>query len=142
MNADRAGFELLEHTADVKLHAWGDTRSALFRAAAEGLYSVIGEINLSERAAPATVTIRAPDVTDLFHDWLAELLFLFATQRVKVSDIEFSTITDTELDATVRKVGVDCAGSRFGGEVKAVTYHGLHVERRGGRHEATVILDL
>jgi SHS2 domain-containing protein len=142
MNANASGFELLEHTADVKLHAWGDTLAALFRAAAEGLYAVIGEITLSERAAPATITIRAPDVTDLFHDWLAELLFLFDTQRVKVSDVEFPTITDTELVATVRKLGVDWAGSRFDGEVKAVTYHGLHVERRQGRHEATVILDL
>jgi SHS2 domain-containing protein len=142
MNADRAGFELLEHTADVKLHAWGDTLAALFRSAAEGLYAVIGEITLTERAAPATITICAPDVTDLFHDWLAELLFLFEAQRVKVADIEFPTITDTELAATVRKHGVDLTGSRFDGEVKAVTYHGLRVQRRSGRHEATVILDL
>ena len=142
MSAPDAGFEFQEHTADVKLHVWGDTLAAMFRAAAQGFYRLIGELVLTDARETVTIELEAPDATDLFHDWLAELLFRFDTRRLHISEIVFAQISDASLSATAQGQRVDLERSRFDSEIKAVTYHGLEVKHRRGRYEATVILDL
>ncbi|UCG17557.1 MAG: archease [Phycisphaerales bacterium] len=142
MSAPDAGFEFQEHTADVKLHVWGDTLAALFQAAATGFYRLIGELVSTDVGETVTIELQAPDATDLLHDWLAELLFRFDTRHLHISEIEFAQISDAYLSATGQGRRVDLERSRFDSEIKAVTYHGLEVKQRRGRYEATVILDL
>lgn len=142
MQSSDSGYEFLEHTADVKLHVWGPTREDLFAIAAEGFYHLLGELKPAGDGERLRIEIQAPDLTDLFHDWLAELLFRFDTHGQRVEDVSFQKVTDCRLTAECRAWRVDAARSRFESGVKAVTYHGLDVTRRGGRFEATVILDL
>ena len=103
---------------------------------------MLGELRAAEVAEPLVIRLQAPDATDLLHDWLAELLFLFEARRLWVDQIAFDRLDETSVSARGRGRRVDVKRSRFDGEVKAVTYHGLHVQRRGERFEATVILDL
>ena len=142
MNATDSGFEILEHTADLKLHAWGGSLEALFRSAAEGLYHVIGELVVTGQAETVSIEIEAPDATDLFHDWLAELLFRFDSACVHIEPDRFDRIDACGLVVRAQQRRIDPVRSQFNAEVKAVTYHGLHVEQRAERYEATVILDL
>lgn len=142
MQSSDSGYEFLEHTADVKLHVWGPTLEDLFSVAAEGFYHLLGELTPAGDGERLRIEIQAPDLTDLFHDWLAELLFRFDTHGQRVEGISFSTITDGRLVAEGRAWPVDAAASTFDAGVKAVTYHGLDVTERAGRFEATVILDL
>jgi SHS2 domain-containing protein len=137
-----SGFEILEHTADLKLRAWGGSLEGLFRSAAEGFYYVIGDLVLTGESQAVSIELEAPDATDLFHDWLAELLFRFDARRVQLAAMQFDRIDDHRLVVRAQQRRIDPARSRFNAEVKAVTYHGLAVEERQGRYEATVILDL
>ncbi len=142
MPLSNAGYEYLEHTADVRLRVWGATIQELFAVAAEGFYHLLGELAPAGGDERLRIELQAPDLTDLFHDWLAELLFRFDTHGQRVQDISFPEITDCRLTAECRAWRVDAARSRFDSGVKAVTYHELCVTRRAGRFEATVILDL
>ena len=78
---------------------------------------------------------------DLLFDWLAELLFAFDTRRVLLS--AFDVEVDGEgLKATARGEEVDHDRHELDMEVKAITYHGLKVERDGDGWLAEVIVDL
>ena len=74
MNATDSGFEILEHTADLKLHAWGGSLEALFRSAADGLYHVIGELVVTGQAETVSIEIEAPDATETLQRAMAGLL--------------------------------------------------------------------
>lgn len=142
MGVEATGFELRDHTADIALYAWGDSLEGLFGAAADGLYATIGEIEAPDANQDETLRIEGNDVNDLLHDFLAELLYRFETGRVRLSDFAFEKLGDTELVATAIVGQVDPEASIFDREVKAVTYHDLHVLHRDGRYEVTVILDI
>jgi SHS2 domain-containing protein len=142
MTQQDAGFEFLDHTADVKLRVWGPSLEDLFRQALAGFYQLLGQLESSADTQPVTIDIDAPDATDLLHDWLAELLFIFDTHGRRVENVEFDELNCTRIAASGLARRIDFERSRFDAGVKAVTYHGLAVERHGDTFEATVILDL
>lgn len=142
MGVELTGFELRDHTADIALYVWGDSLEGLFRAAAEGLYATIGEIEASDVNQNETLRLEGNDVNDLLHDFLAELLYRFETQALHLSNFAFERLSDRELVATATVGQVDPKASIFDREVKAVTYHDLNVLHRDNRYEVTIILDI
>jgi SHS2 domain-containing protein len=142
MGANESGFEFLDHTADVKLHAWGPSLEALFRAALDGFYQLLGDLHLTDDTEPVTIDVEASDPTYLLHDWLAELLYVFDTDGRQITDIEFVAMTPQRVTVTGAARQIDGDRSNFDAGVKAVTYHGLDVRFEDGRYDATVILDL
>jgi SHS2 domain-containing protein len=77
----------------------------------------------------------------LLIDWLNELLFLFDTQRLLLDSIRV-TVRGAQLTATACARPVDQKHDRMLHEVKAITYHGLRVERTSDGWLAEVILDI
>ena len=67
-------FEIVDHTADVGVRAYGATPEELFANAALGMFSIIGDV---ERVAPREtrdVRAEAEDVALLLAAFLGELL--------------------------------------------------------------------
>ena len=133
------GHELVEHTADVGLRAWGPSLEDVFSEAAIGLIAVMGRAegaSVRER-----VDVEAPDLDALFVDWLSEVLFLFEARQVVPTHVRVLIDRDAcALSATIDGVGAGTSSSfvQEGPAVKAVTYHGLRVSE----HEALVYLDV
>ena len=74
-------------------------------------------------------------------DWLCELLMTFELSGLLLS--EFSVRVDGQgLTASVRGEPLDHARHRLEHEVKAITYHGLQVERTDDGWMAEVIVDV
>ncbi len=142
MSHPASGFELREHTADVALYAWGDTLEALFRSSADGLYAVLGELHTSGGGEPTAITVTDGDLADLLGDFLAELLYLFDSARVRMADIEFAELRDGRVRAAGLAEPLDLRQSSFDCEVKAVTRHNLAIVKTANGYETTVILDL
>ena len=78
---------------------------------------------------------------ELLHDWLAELLFTFETRHVLLCQFEVRVAADG-LTATAHGEPIDPARHQLDMEVKAVTWHGLKVERADGGWLAEVIVDI
>jgi SHS2 domain-containing protein len=135
-------YELFEHTADIGLRARAATLDDLLGDAARALFSVI-VVNLADvrplLSLQFTVAGRQPD--ELLHDWLAELLFTFETRRLLLSDFEVR-VGDEGLTATARGEPIDPNRHQLDMEVKAITWHGLKVERRDDGWLAEVIVDI
>ena len=143
-----AGFELLEHTADVGIRARGATLEEAFEQATLGLAEVLGALaaggSPGGSAGPGetvTVEVSAPDPGGLLVDWLNEVLWLREVRQAVVRGVRVERVGDGTASGEV----VLAAGGPEpdGTLVKAVTYHRLRVEPDpGGGWLAEVYLDV
>lgn len=135
-------FEIFSHTADLGLRIRAADREALFADAARALFSVI-VANLDEVRPTEEVVLEVAgrDLEYLFVDWLHELLFVFESRRLLLS--EFAVRFDSRgLRAVVRGEPIDPERHNLEHEVKAITYHGLRVSQTTEGWEAEVIIDI
>lgn len=135
-----AGFELLEHPADVGIRSWGPSFEAAFEQAAWGLVRLL-DVHRQGSGRRTEVRVSSEDRPGLLVDFLDELIFLHDTEGTAVSSIRVLRVNETTLEAEIETVPLDRAPE--GTDVKAATYHGLRVDRLpDGRVEAVVFLDV
>jgi SHS2 domain-containing protein len=134
--------EIFEHTADIGIRVRAATLEELFADAARGLFSII--VANPETVRPLqeiTFSISGSQHEDLLIDWLDELLYTFDTNRLLFR--EFYVRQNQEgLSASARGEPIDRARHELHMEVKAITYHGLKVDRDGDGWLAEVIVDI
>jgi SHS2 domain-containing protein len=134
------GYEILEHTADIGIHALGPTLVAVFEQAALGLAAILGASADAPRAEVRRVEAEAGDREALLVDFLNELLLLHETEEVALGSVEVRDLSDRHIVADVGVVPV--AGETESTGVKAATYHGLEIREIEGGFEARVYLDV
>jgi SHS2 domain-containing protein len=136
----QAGFELLEHQADVGVRAWGETLGEAFEQAAWAVVNILG-VRASGPGVRRTIRVTGSDAGGLLIDFLNELLFLHETDGPGVAALRVRDATRTEVHAEVELVPLEDAPE--GVPVKAATFHRLSVERRpDGWVEVRVYLDV
>lgn len=135
-------YEFFDHTADLGLRIRAAELNQLFAHAAQALTAAIVE---DPKAIQLTTTeailIGGSDRIDLMFDWLRELLLRFETRHMLYADFQVE-VADTELRATIIGEPFDETRHPLSHEIKAITYHGLIVERGGEGWLAEVIVDI
>ena len=142
-----AGFELLEHTADVGIRARGATLEEAFEQATLGLAEVMGALappgwspggpggsggppgwSPGASGGPGEavgVEVSAPDPGGLLVDWLNEVLWLREVRQAWLAGVQVDRVGDATAAGSVT---LSSAGPAPDGTfVKAVTYHRLRV---------------
>ena len=135
-------FEVFDHTADVGIHAYGETLIDLFTHAAQGMESLLvapEQVNVTTRR---TMSVEAHDAVSLLVAWLHELIFLFDTEYLLFRDFEIETLTETLLTAHASGEPYDARRHALSSAIKAVTWHEASVIRTDGGYQATIILDI
>jgi SHS2 domain-containing protein len=135
-------FEVFEHTADLGLRVRAATEEALFQDAARGLFSLIVS-NLADVQLTETHSLRIEGTEReyLLFDWLNELLYWFESRRLVLADFQVQ-LTPDGLTAVCRGEPLAEDRHRLEHEVKAITYHGLKMERTGENWQAELIVDI
>jgi SHS2 domain-containing protein len=123
------GFELLEHTADVGIRAWGASLEEVFERATVGLAEVLGAW-WSGAGEPVAVEVSAADAGGLLVDWLNEVLWLREVRGAALAGVRVERVGEGEASGMV--AFASGGPPPDGTLVKAVTYHRLRVERVGG----------
>jgi SHS2 domain-containing protein len=119
------GFEVLEHTADIGIRAFGqDAREALVNAA-RGMFSVITDISSVEPRETVAVRVRAPDSEALLQEWLEELLYQSQTRAMLFSRFAIDSLEGNSLGGRAWGERIDPERHELKLEIKAVTYHAL-----------------
>lgn len=133
------GFEIIEHTADVGVRAWGATLEECFEQAALGVLAINGAFEAGAGDA-VPVSLDANDVGGLLVDWVSEVLYLHESRDSVVTAIELSRVDEESLTGKVslKPRHGDIAGTA----VKAVTYHRLSVAPTTDGWEATFYVDV
>lgn len=135
-------YETFEHTADVGLRIRAADLNGLLEEAARALFAVIvANPEAIQPVQQVEFQLNGTKRDDLLFDWLAELLYTLDTRRMVFSQFEVH-VDDHGLTATARGEPIDRKRHTLAQEVKAITYHGLKVERDGAGWLAEVIVDL
>ena len=136
-------YEIVGHTADIGVKAYGRTRGELFAHMAEGMFSLI--VPPVEVHPRREVLVQAEGEGDyrLLVAWLRELLYLFDTQHFLASSFRIRRMEPNRIQAVVSGEPLDEARHHPDKEVKAVTYCDLAVGKSpDGTWSAQVIFDI
>lgn len=132
-------YEILPHTADVRLRVSAPSLEELFRDAMRGMYAVMrGDAAGGARVTRTLAVHDSADTTSLLIDFLNEVLGRAHVAGELFDEVAFTRFDATSLDATLTGL----APASFEEDVKAVTYHEAEVRRDGGGWETVVVFDL
>jgi protein archease len=135
-------YEYFEHTADLGIRVRAGDLNALFADAATALFAaVVDGLDTVGPTQAVEIAIDGTDLDYLLFDWLRELLFRLDADHLLLSQFDVA-VSDTGLKATARGEPIDPVRHVLSHEVKAITYHGLRVEREDGGWVAEVIVDI
>jgi SHS2 domain-containing protein len=125
-------FELIEHTADVGIMAYGADVKKAFANAARGMFSLIVEPASIREAEHRDLDVTAPDEESLLVTWLNELIYLFDAETMLFSRFDITELGDTRLTARAYGEPVDKTRHKLKTGIKAATYHMVEVVRDNG----------
>jgi len=135
-------FEIIEHTADVGVIGKGRTMADAFEAAAYGMFSIMADL---ERYRPTTqkkIVVAAADDVALLERFLSSLLVIFDGDRLLPLDFEITEISMGRLVCWVSACPITDDIEWLGPTIKAVTWHQMAVENKGGEWQAKAIFDV
>ena len=138
-------WETFDHTADVGLIVTATDLDDLFRTAAEALFDYI-VVNRSEvrKSVHDEIRLASDDTAELLACWLNELIYLSETKHLLFTEFQVTVSPDgRSLVAVISGEPVDRDRHELDHEVKAVTRHGLELDRaEDGNWVARLILDI
>lgn len=136
-------YEIIDHTADIGIRAFGRSRKELFSHMAEGMSSLIVPPEEVKPRRWVPIKAQAKDWDLLLVAWLKELLYLFDTQHFLGKEFRIQRLEPTEIEATVAGETLDLNRHSVDKEVKAVTYCDLKMTQGpDGTWMAQVIFDI
>jgi len=125
-------FEIIDHTADVGIIAYGGDIKQAFVNAARALFSLITELDNVEEVLYRDIEVTAPDEASLLVAWLNELIYLFDAESLIFNRFDIIKLNSTRLKARSYGERVDSSKHRLKTGVKAATYHMLKVDADDG----------
>jgi len=125
-------FEIVNHTADVGIIAYGADMSETFANAARALFSLITELDDVEEVLYRDIELTAVDEESLLVEWLNELIYLFDAENIIFKRFDIIELNNTRLKARSYGEKVDSSRHKLKTGVKAATYHMLKVDRGNG----------
>jgi SHS2 domain-containing protein len=134
-----AGFEAVEHTADVGVRAWGATLEECFEQATRGLLDITGAMATGE-GTRADVAVEGRDLGSVLVDWLSEVLYLQDARDAVITAFQVDHVDDKRASGWVALRDRD--EPLTGTAVKAVTYHRLSVEYNDDAWRAELVVDV
>jgi SHS2 domain-containing protein len=138
----KKAFEIINHTADVGIIAYGTDIEELFSNAALALFSLITEPESVEEKLHLNLEVSSEDKDSLLVEWLNELIYLFDVKHILFNRFDIESLTHNQLKATCYGEDFDPMKHKIKLGVKAATYHMLSLDKNGGRYKARVIFDI
>ncbi len=133
-------FQLIEHTADTGLIAYGTNLAEAFASAAYGLFSIITELNRVREAQSRPLTVSAGDIEGLLFNWMNELIYVFEVEYLLFKRFDITEFSEHNLKATCWGERYDPSRHQLKLGVKSATYYMLEVDAEKNR--VRVIFDV
>jgi SHS2 domain-containing protein len=135
-------FEIIDHTADIRIRVFGADLKGLFRNAGLAIFQISAEKTTSSVSKVKKIKIiqEAFDLEELLVNWLNELLSLSAAKGLVFTELNISKIDEKNLEAEA--IAESMENYRINTEIKAATYHELKVVKTAEGWQAELILDV
>jgi SHS2 domain-containing protein len=138
----KKAFEIIDHTADVGIIAYGADVEELFSNAALAMFSLITDPESVEEKLHLNLEVSSEDRDSLLVEWLNELIYLFDVKHILFNRFNIESLTHNELKATCYGEGFDPMKHKIKIGVKAATYHMLKLDKNSDGCKAQIILDI
>ena len=143
-------FEIIPHTADLKIRVYGKTMQELFEHALVGMFQAMRPIaptcsyngdRLICASLPVMrdIGVNSPDVEALLVDFLSNALYLSDVHNEAYLSVALHDFTQTKLNGQLH--GVPITGLQES-EIKAVTYHDLEIMQKDGIWQTDIVFDI
>jgi SHS2 domain-containing protein len=147
MNKD---FEQISHTADIEIRVYGTTLEQLFEHALIGMFQVIGpkisgcaikneRVICPQLPQQRELNVSSFDRESLLVDFLSEAWYLSDVYNEAYLKVDIHELSQTHVRATL--YGIPVQGFDVV-EIKAVTYHDLHIEQIDGVWQTNIVFDI
>ena len=134
-------FEIVDHTADVGIRAYGASINQAFANAAKALFRLITELDNVNEVLHRDIELVAPDQESLLVEWLNELIYLFDAENIIFKRFDITRLNSTRLKARGYGEKVNISKHKLKIGVKAATYHMLKVDKTNG-YQVQVLFDI
>ncbi len=139
-------YEYLDHTADLKVRAYGKTLEQAFVNVAIGGFDFLTDTNKIEKKIKKEISISANRLESLLYDYLEELLFVLDTDGFITAEIKDMKISE---DKKNKKFSLQCLALgdkdekyEIKGNIKSVTYSEMKIETTKDGCVIEVVLDI
>lgn len=136
-------FEVVDHTADVGIIAYGSNYCELLENAALGMFSLMADLMTvnpkEQREVRAEIAI--PDKELLLLKWLKELHYIHDVEKFIPCKVKVTELTETKVTGLVEGEPIH-EGIALMHHIKAVTHHLVQIERGEGLLKAQIIFDV
>lgn len=131
------GFEEIPHTADWSVRVWAEDLPSLFTESARAMNRLAGVESGSSPRVKRTFESKGEDSESLLVAFLSELVYYQEQENLAFDQFE--------LNVEGQKLKVEMEGGEIVSvdkAIKAVTYHGLKIERTEHGLEVTIVFDV
>ena len=133
-------FELVEHTADIGLIAYGNTLVEAFANAACGMFSIIAGLDAVTETESRRLELSEADPEALLFEWLNRLIYFFDVEMLLFSRFDIIEFDGCRLRAVCYGEPYDASRHQLKTGVKSATYHMLRVDKE--KNQVRVIFDV
>ena len=132
-------YDILEHTADIGIRAYGKTPRELFINSARGMFDIIADTGGIRPKEQIEIKQEAQGYDELLRQWLQELLYQYSVSGIIFNEFSIQSLSPQAIKAVVRG---QRAPDKIKTEIKAVTYYELEFKQTKDGYEAKVIFDV
>ena len=135
-------FEVIDHTADIGIVAYGADIKQVFANAALGLFNLMADLDDFKEGLQRELELSAEDVEVLLIEWLNELIYIFDVEHIIFKKFEIEKLTSTQIKARCFGEKMKPGQHKLKREIKAATYHMLQISKEDGTYKVQVIFDI
>ena len=142
-----AGFEFMDHTADVSVKSWGrNLKEAFSQTALSLMMTMTPNLNKISPKIEKNIEVISEDKYALCFDFLSEFLYLFDVEDLVFSYVVVKSIRKIgekyKLIALAKGEPFDRDKHEIGTEVKAITYSFMNIEETENKVEINIVFDV
>jgi len=135
------GVREADHSGDVALEIWGESREAVLVNATRGLCGLMSWSPV-DTVCTRRIEVRAANFADLLVEWLSAIVLAAATHAELYESALVDRVEDGFAAGIVFGEPVDPVRHELRFDVKAATYHDLVMEHTDAGYHARVVFDL
>ena len=135
-------YQVTDHTADLGITVQAGSLESLFKEAARAVSELIVGKRVFRSAEEIRISVSGKDWPDLMVNWLREVLYLWNGKNLVPGPVDILRIEQFTIEAMVSVDSTPCNPHDVLTEIKAVTYHGISVEKQASDWQARILFDI
>jgi len=136
-------YRLLDHTADIGIEVYGQTKKEALANTVEAMFDLIVESDSIAALEEKQLSVSGVDTSDALINLLREALYLLHGQSWLCKTCEILEMEEEHIAARLQGEPYDAKKHLLKMEIKAVTYHTLKIEQVADKNwRARVIFDV